>query len=532
MTVPTQQHRADETWSDFVSVPPVLRELHFGSRVVKCFRDRPKSLFDIFTYGLNDCNDGEAVIFGDRRVSYRELDEAISRAAGNLSALGIVKGDRVAILLPNCDWYIIILFAIAKIGAVIVPLNIREAAPELEHILNDSGSKLVVLEPSLAQSLPPKESTPHLLARVEIMEIASPAPADRVVHPVAVDEEDVAVILYTSGTTGRPKGAMLTHLNIAHSVLHYQVAMQITAADRSILAVPISHVTGLVALVGAIIGAGGTLIIMAGFKADEFLQLAEHERMTHTLIVPAMFNLCLLQPRIHDADLSAWRVAGYGGAIMPEVTLEKISRHLPQLSLINAYGATETTSPAVLMPPSFATDRADQVGLPVPCAEIFVMDSSGCEVPRGEAGEIWIGGPMVAKGYWNNPEATATEFVGGFWRSGDVGSQDELGFVRVIDRLKDVINRGGYKIYASEVENVLLDYPGILEVAVVADPCPVLGERVHAYVVAQGQPDFAALAEHCAKMLAGYKVPEHFILTEALPRNANGKVLKRQLRQG
>lgn len=494
--------------------------------------DRPKSLFDIFAHGLNKCSDGEAVVFEDRRVSYRGLDEAISHAAYNLSALGIIKGDRVAIMLPNCDWYVVVLFAIAKIGAISVPLNIREAAPELEHILNDSGAKLLVLDMSLTPSLPHEESTPYLLGRIEITEIVTPRVANGIIPPAAVDEDDVAVIIYTSGTTGRPKGAMLTHFNIAHSVIHYQVAMQITAADRSILAVPISHVTGLVALVGAIIGAGGTLIIMAGFKADEFLQLAEHERMTHTLIVPAMFNLCLLQRRIHDADLSAWRVAGYGGAIMPEVTLEKTSFHLPQLSLINAYGATETTSPAVMMPPSFSTDRADQVGLPVPCAEIFIMDSSGCEVPRGEVGEIWIGGPMVAKGYWNSPEATAKEFVGGFWRSGDVGSQDELGFVKVIDRLKDVINRGGYKIYASEVENVLLDYPGIIEAAVVASPCPVLGERVHAHVVAQGQPDFAALAKHCAKMLAGYKVPEKFILTEALPRNANGKILKRQLRQG
>ena len=518
-----------EDWLRHVDLPALRREAHFGSRVVKCFAERPESLFEILQRGVSRNTGSEATIFGTERVTYAELDITVSRLAGILTHLGIGKGDRVALLLPNCGLYVSLVFAIAKIGAVLVPLNIREAAPELEYILNDCGAKLLVYHHTLEASLPDLSRTPFLVERAEICEVLSD---DAGPHgePVEVDEEDVAVILYTSGTTGRPKGAMLTHLNVVHSVLHYQTLMSIGPSDRSILAVPISHVTGLIALVGTIIGAGGTLIIMSAFKADEFLQLAVQERMTHTLIVPAMFNLCLLQPKLEAFDLTAWRIAGYGGSIMPEVTLEKIAQHLPHLELVNCYGATETTSPAVMMPPRFSADRADEVGLPVPCAEIMVVDPDGREVAPGEVGEIWIGGPMVARGYWNNPEATAKEFIGGFWRSGDVGSMDQKGFIRVIDRLKDVINRGGYKIYASEVENVLLDHPGIVEAAVVASPCPVLGERVHAYIVAEGQIDLEAVSRHCGANLAKYKVPEKFFEVDALPRNANGKVLKRQLR--
>ena len=186
--------------------------------------------------------------------------------------------------------------------------------------------------------------------------------------------------------------------------------------------------------------------------------------------------------------------------------------------------------PAVLMPPAYTAARSTQVGLAVPCGEIAIMDAQGRELPPGEAGEIWIAGPMVAKAYWNNAAATAQEFTGGFWRSGDVGICDDEGFISVIDRIKDVINRGGYKVFASEVENVLLAYPGVVEAAVVPVPCPVLGERVHAHLVTEAQIAPETLAAHCRAHLADYKQPEHFHFAAALPRNANGKVLKRELR--
>ena len=293
-----------------------------------------------------------------------------------------------------------------------------------------------------------------------------------------------------------------------------------------------SHVTGLIALVHAMVHCAGTLVVMPAFKASEFIDLVARHEMTYTLIVPAMFNLCLLAPNFETADLSSWRVAGYAGAIMPEATVERIAEKLPKLKLLNCYGATETTSPAAIMPPDETVARKESVGLAVSCGDILVMDAEGVQAPHGKPGEIYIGGAMVVPGYFNNTQATEREFAAGYWKSGDLGIMDEKGYLRVIDRIKDVINRGGFKIYASEVENVLLEHPAVVEVAVVAKPCPVLGERVHAFVVLRGAINDEDLARHCANLLSDYKVPEAFHrLENTLPRNANGKVLKRDLRQ-
>jgi O-succinylbenzoic acid--CoA ligase len=278
--------------------------------------------------------------------------------------------------------------------------------------------------------------------------------------------------------------------------------------------------------------AAAALIVMQAFKAGEFLALAARERMTHSLMVPAMYNLCLLDPGFEPARFPSWRVGGYGGAPMAPATIARFAETLPGLSLMNAYGATETTSPVTMMPPTETAARADSVGCALPCADILVLDEDGREVPRGAEGELWLGGPMVVQGYWNNPEATAENFVAGYWRSGDVGSVDADGYVRVFDRKKDMLNRGGYKVYSVEVENALMSFPGVVEAAVVGRPCPVLGERVHAVVFAgDGALDVARLRGHCDRLLADYKVPETIALrTQPLPRNANGKIMKRELR--
>jgi acyl-CoA synthetase (AMP-forming)/AMP-acid ligase II len=250
-------------------------------------------------------------------------------------------------------------------------------------------------------------------------------------------------------------------------------------------------------------------------------------------MVPAMYNLCLLQDDFDSHDLSAWRIGGYGGAPMPIATIEKLARKIPGLKLINAYGATETTSPSTIMPPEFTARHIDSVGLPCPGATIVVMGDDGREVPRGEVGEIWIHGGSIIKGYWNNAQATAESFTGGFWHSGDLGAIDDRNFVRVFDRKKDMINRGGHKIYSAEVESVLAGHDDVVESAIIARPCPVLGERVHAVVVTRNPGlDAQALRAWCAERISDYKVPETIALgTDPLPRNANGKVLKKKLRE-
>lgn len=249
-------------------------------------------------------------------------------------------------------------------------------------------------------------------------------------------------------------------------------------------------------------------------------------------MVPAMYNLCLLQADFDSYDLSAWRIGGFGGAPMPIATIEKLAAKIPGLKLINAYGSTETTSPSTVMPPEWTAAHIDSVGLPCPGADIVVVDAEGQQLPRGEIGEIWIRSGSVIPGYWNNPKATAESFTGGFWHSGDLGSIDTENFVRVFDRQKDMINRGGLKIYSAEVESVLAGHPDVVESAIIAKPCPVLGERVHAVIVTRNGVSAEALRTWCAERLSDYKVPETIDLTaEPLPRNANGKVMKRQLRE-
>ncbi len=526
-----------DRWLDQVGHPATRTELHYGDRMIRCFVERPKSVHEMLENAVARRAHGLALICGDEKLSYAELDALVGQAAGGLRTLGVEKGDRVAMVLGNSIEFVVVLYAVARLGAVSVPLNIRHTLAESSHIIVDCAAKVVVHEFDLSDRVPAASAWPSLKHAVAIRHEGGPMLAElHSVAPVltaeAVGEEETATILYTSGTTGRPKGAMLTHLSIAHSVIHYRWAMGLTEDDRGLIAVPMSHVTGLIALVHAMVHCTGTLVVMPAFKASDFIDLAARHRMTYSLIVPAMFNLCLLAPNFETADLSSWRVSGYGGAIMPEATLERIAEKLPKLKLLNCYGATETTSPAAIMPPDETVARKEFVGLAVSCGDILVMDSEGVEARYGEPGEIHIGGAMVAPGYFNNTQATEREFTAGYWKSGDLGIMDEKGYLRVIDRIKDVINRGGFKIYASEVENVLLEHAAVVEVAVVAKPCPVLGERVHAFVVLRQTVEDGELQRHCADVLSDYKVPETFRCLEgALPRNANGKVLKRSLRE-
>ncbi len=516
-------------------VPAMRYERHYGDRIVRCFAERPGSAYDLLADAARRNPEGEALVLGRERITYRAFETLVRRCAAGLAAAGIGAGDRVGMLLGNGIAFPVVMFAALRLGAIAVPISIREQTDGLAYMLAQCGARLLVHDAELAPRLPSREALPHLAVRVAVDPSAPIArfallaePGDA--PPSPVHEEDTAIILYTSGTTGRPKGAMLSHLGIIHSVMHFESCMALTAADRAVVAVPMSHVTGVIALIGAMVRAAATLIIMPAFKSSEFLALAEAERMTHSLMVPAMYNLCLIDPSFDARRFPAWRVGGYGGAPMAPATIARFAETLPGLQLMNAYGSTETTSPVTMMPPLLTAAHADSVGLALPCADILVMDESGREVPAGQEGELWLGGPMVVKGYWDNPAATSENFVGGYWRSGDIGSKDGRGFVRVFDRKKDMINRGGYKIFSVEVENALMSLPGVVEAAVVARSCPVLGERVHAFVVTETASE-AALKAHCAARLADYKVPETFTLrTTPLPRNANGKLMKRDLR--
>src|SRR5215207_5788472 len=523
-------------WSKH-SIPAMRLEARFGDRLVPAFCERPKDIWTMIADAAAKNPDGEALVCGERRMKWREVVQQSAQIASGFRKLGLRSGDRVAVLLGNRIEFVLTLFAAAHAGLVTVLLSTRQQKPEIAYVLSDCGAKVLVHEADMADRLPAAGDVPELVHRIAVDDDPHASQFATLLDnfasaPAEVGEEDTAMILYTSGTTGKPKGAMLAHCNVIHSSMIFVSCLKLTVADRSIAAVPLGHVTGVVANIMTMVCCGGALIIMPEFKAAEYLKVAARERVTYTVMVPAMYNLCLLQPDFDSYDLSSWRIGGFGGAPMPIATIEKLDAKIPGLRLMNCYGATETTSPSTMMPGELTAGHIDSVGLPCPGAQIVVMDAEGRELPRGEIGEIWIHGGSVIKGYWSNPKATAESFTAGFWHSGDLGSIDAENFVRVFDRQKDMINRGGLKIYSAEVESVLSGHPDVVESAIIAKPCPVLGERVHAVVVTSNAVGADVLRAWCAERLSDYKVPETMdVRTDPLPRNANGKVMKRQLRE-
>ena len=528
--------RPGDTWPD---APAMRWEAHYGDRVVRCFADRPRGVDQILRQAVGRDPTAEALIDGDRRFTYAEFDRAVDNVAANLAARGFRPGDRAALLLGNRAEFAFAVFGVIRAGGVVVPLNTREQMPEIEFNVVNSGASALIFEASLSERIPEAAAMPSLNLGVSVGgPVAGALPFGDLLaetaplQPLAVDEEATAVILYTSGTTGKPKGAMLTQMSMVMSAMHYEFCLGLHKGDRALMAVPATHVTGLVAILLSMVRAGGATIFQTVFKAADFLALAAKERATYTLMVPAMYNLCLLQASFDDYDLSAWRLGGYGGSVMPIATVRKLAEKLPNLRLFNCYGSTETTSPSTITPSGMVEARIDTVGLPVPCADILVVDDDGRAVPVGETGEIWIGGGHVGAGYWGNPEATRANFTAGYWHSGDIGAMTADGYVKVLDRKKDLINRAGYKVYSAEVEDVLAHHPGIGEAAVVAEPDPVLGEKTHAFVLPKaGALTAEEVKAFCRARLSDYKVPDFVtFVDQPLPRNANGKILKRALR--
>lgn len=511
----------------------VRRELHWD-RLIDCFTDRAPNLWQRIATVIDQRGEAIAVVDGETRLSYDDLDAQSGGAAALIAGLGVRQGDRVAVMLANGADAFRVLFAVLRIGAVLVPVGTRSKAAELSYIFADAEPSVVIHGPEFAAEMP--ADGPAADWRIDVAgEVWRRAICSAVAAPDAPDLDEHALfgILYTSGTTGKPKGAMLTHLNVIHSCLHWQRAHGLTAEDRTLLCVPWAHVSGLCGVVVPFLSIGARIIVLGEFKRRAALEMATAERITHALMVPAMYGLCLLESNLAAFDLHAWRIAAYGGAPMPEPTIARFAEAFPNLAMCNCYGATETTSPATIMPPGEGTARSDSIGKVVECGDIRVMDDRGREVAASTDGEFWIGGPMVTPGYWRNPKATAASFAGGYWKSGDIGSIDREGYVRIADRKKDMIVRGGFKIYPAEVESVLAGLKGVVEAAVVGCPDELLGEGVVAFVcAADDSVSPHAVQRWCGDRLSDYKVPA-FVVVEVspLPRNVNGKIQKAELRQ-
>lgn len=516
----------------------VRREMHFGDRVVTCFVERPDSYTAMLENAARRCPDREALVADGLRFSWAELEQRSSCLARGLLARGIVHGDRICLLLGNHAEFVLMLFAAARIGAIIVPINIRESALGIAAALNSSGAVMVVHNTDLAHLIPTPRNAPELklvIARTPlegVLDVAQLMDGTTGPDRLPVQEEDTLLILFTSGTTGKPKGVEFSHLSVVHSAMHSVICAGLTETDRTVIAIPLSFTGGVVSAFTPMVRCAGTVILLPEFKAAHFLAAAAAERMTHTLMVPAMYELCLRQPEDNGHDLSNWRVGVFGAASMPAATVERLAIRYPTLRLQNSYGATEAGGPAVFMSAEETAIHPDSVGRAFTCVELSVMNEEGRELPAGETGELWIRSPSCAARFWGDQDSSRREYIGGWWRSGDIASLDEAGRLRLMDRKKDMLNRGGLKISSTQVESALHEHPAVIECAVVGRPDPVLGERVQAFVCLSDEMVTAdELKAFMLARLADYKVPEFIeIMDKPLPRNVNGKLLKRDLR--
>lgn len=509
------------------------KELHFG-RMMRCYSDRPANIWVQLARVIEKKPGAVAVVEGDTWLTYSRLDRESASLAALLANAGVGQGDRVAVMLKNGVDAVRAVLASVRLGAVLMAIGTRSRSEELSHFFTDAEPTAIIHGPEFAHEIDGAKAVPDCRLDTgqagwrDVLEAGAAAPP-----APDIGEDSLFALLYTSGTTGKPKGAMLTHLGVVHSCLHWREAFDLGDDETTLFCVPWAHVSGLCGVLMPFLFQGAKIVMLPDFKRREALELAQEHAITHALMVPAMYGLCLLEPDLPEFKLDNWRIAAYGGAPMPEPTIKRFAKAFPGLAMCNAYGATETTSPATIMPPGEGTSRASSIGRVVACGDIVVMDDQGCEVTPGRDGEFWVAGPMVVPGYWKNADATEESFVGGYWRSGDIGSIDAEGYVRIADRKKDMIIRGGFKVYPAEVENVICGMDAVSEVAVVGRPDPLLDEEVVAFVSADdARVNAGAVREWCSQRLSDYKVPALVVVSaEPLPRNANGKIQKAGLRE-
>jgi acyl-CoA synthetase (AMP-forming)/AMP-acid ligase II len=475
---------------------------------------------------------GKAItVFEGQPVSYAEMAARAAALAGGLAARGVGRGDVVGLLSYNCPEFLETVFAANYLGAIAMPINWRLAAPEVRYILEHSEARVFVYDEALSDvAYEAAKGMDDVLALVCLSEIASVRTSAPAYASVAAD--DVHRLMYTSGTTGRPKGVMLTHANLAWKNLAHVIEFGFTSADLGLACGPLYHVGALDLTTTSLIAAGATTIIHRVFDAAAVVDELERSRVTTVWLAPAMVNAIMALPDIEQRDLSSVRLIINGGEKMPIPLIERIQRVFPSAWFADAYGMTETVSGDTFLDRDSIIRKLGSVGRPCLYLELDVWDEQGRSVPAGERGEIVMRGPKVFKGYWRDPDATAAAFVGGWFHSGDVGVRDDDDYLFIVDRLKDMIVSGGENIAGSEVERVLYEHESVLEVAVVGRPDERWGEVPVAYVVLREHATATedALLEHCRRQLAKFKVPRTITVIDALPRNPSGKVLKRELR--
>jgi fatty-acyl-CoA synthase len=495
-----------------------------------------------------------AVVADGGQLTYAELEARVGALAAGLTRIGVHAGDRVGYLGPNHPTFLETLFALGRVGAVFVPLNTRLAAPELAYQVQDSGCSVLVCSgaPAVAEALagladtvelrhwialpgalsqPPENGT--VLGYEEVLTLGAGPADDASAQPVGdvhVTLDDACVVMYTSGTTGRPKGATLTHGNVTWNAINVLVDADLRADEVTLVTAPMFHTAALNMSVMPTLLKGGRVVIEPGFEPERALDLIAAEGVTCLFGVPAMYAAMTHSPRWPDADLSRVRNLLCGGAPVPEPLIRAYTDR--GLSFIQGYGMTETAPGALLLDRDRVRTKLGSAGYPHFFTDVAVLRPDGTAVEVGEKGEIVVRGPNVMAGYWHNPEATSSALVDGWFHTGDVAVVDADGAVFVVDRIKDMIISGGENVYPAEVESVLHGHPAVQDCAVIGVPDQTWGEVGRAVVVLEpgARLSLEDLQSYLTGRLARYKIPRSLTVVDALPRNASGKILRRSLR--
>jgi fatty-acyl-CoA synthase len=475
-----------------------------------------------------------------RRLSYAQFDQRISRLAGWLAGQGLGRGDRAAVLAQNCTDMLELQFACGRLGAIFVPLNWRLTLPELRFIVGDAAPRVLVHDPEFGETAQALTLTVPGLVTLQrqgstsdyeaALAASAPLPPSQWAR-VSLDE--VSTIMYTSGTTGRPKGAMITHGMTFWNVVNLGGPAEVSHASVFLCVLPLFHTGGLNCYSNPVLHAGGTVLVPRAFDPGQALELIGDPAvgLTHFFGVPAHYQFMLQHERFARTDLSRLAVAGVGGAPMPVPLLEAwLARGV---ALNQGYGMTETSPSVLVLDRRDAARKIGSAGLPVLHTEVRIVDEQGQDVAPGELGELWVRGPNVTPGYWNRPDANESSFTDGWLHTGDAARRDEDGFYFIVDRTKDMYISGGENVYPAEVESVLYQIPQLAEAAVIGVPDERWGEVGQAIVVVKPGQILTAdqVLAHCAENLARYKLPRTVAFVDALPRNATGKVHKPTLRE-
>jgi acyl-CoA synthetase (AMP-forming)/AMP-acid ligase II len=487
--------------------------------------------------------DKTITVFEGEVTTYAEMAVRAAALGAGLSQHSVGRGDVVALLSYNCPEFLETIFAANYLGAIAMPINWRLAAPEVRYMLQHSGARVLVCDESLMnlanEATRGFEST---LMRACISPSATDgwttldelrctsSRADR----VTAAADDIHRLMYTSGTTGRPKGVMISHANLTWKNLAHLIEFGFTSTDLGLACGPLYHVGALDLTTTSLIAAGATIILHRFFEASDVVDELERSKVTTVWLAPAMVNAIMALPDIEQRDLSSVRLVINGGEKMPIPLIQRIQRVFPSAWFADAYGLTETVSGDTFLDRDSIVSKLGSVGRPCLYVELDIWDTQGKSLPMGAHGEIVMRGPKVFKGYWRDPEATTTAFAGGWFHTGDIGVRDSDGYLYIVDRLKDMIVSGGENIASSEVERVLYEHNAVLEAAVVGRADDRWGEVPVAFVVLRPNETATAhvLLEHCRAQLARFKVPKEIAFLDVLPRNPSGKVLKRELRGG